>query len=44
MEQTDADPEAGTITYGVITNGPGAILSKDLEETIGKVERGEGEI
>lgn len=43
MEQTDANPEKGTITYGVITNGPGAILSKDLEETIGKIASGEGE-
>ena len=34
MVQTDADPEVGTITYGKITNGPGAVLSKDLAKAI----------
>lgn len=34
MEQTDADAERGTITYGKITNGPGAISSTELQEWI----------
>ena len=36
LEQTDADPEKGTISYGDITNGRGFIASKDLEKFINK--------
>lgn len=35
LEQTDADPDKGTITYsGNITNGPGAIPSTKMQEAI----------
>jgi hypothetical protein len=30
LEVTDADEHKGTVTYGTITNGPGAVLSRDL--------------
>ena len=39
LEQTDADPEKGTISYGDIINGPGHIESKDLEKEILKRSR-----
>jgi hypothetical protein len=44
LEQTDADPEKGTISYGQIVNGPGAIASKDLQEILDKMASGEIEI
>jgi hypothetical protein len=31
LEQTDADSVKGIISYGLITNGPGEIASKDLQ-------------
>ena len=34
LEATDSDPEVGTISYGNIVNGPGAVLSKDLQKVI----------
>ena len=34
LEQTDANPEKGTISYGDIVNGPGYIASGDLENEI----------
>jgi len=34
FNQTDADAEKGTITYGLITNGPGAIASTDLQDYV----------
>ena len=34
LEQTDASDENGTISYGDIVNGPGAIASKDLQVVI----------
>jgi hypothetical protein len=34
LEATDSDPEIGTITYGTITNGPGGVLSKDLQKVV----------
>jgi len=37
LEQTDADPEKGTISYGDITNGPDNTLSVDLEKEIKKM-------
>lgn len=43
-EPTDSDPEAGTISYGEVVNGPGAIPSGELEEWLLKVEGGEVEI
>ena len=36
LEQTDADPEKGTISYGDIVNGPGHVSSVDLEKEIRK--------
>lgn len=40
LEVIDSDPEAGTITYsGDITNGPGFILSVDMEKEINKIKR-----
>jgi len=44
LEQTDADPEKGTITYGNIENGPGAILSRELQEVLDKIGSGEIEV
>jgi hypothetical protein len=45
LEQTDADADKGTITYyGGVENGPGAILSRDLQETLDKLQSGEIEI
>ena len=37
LEVTDANSEFGTVSYGDIVNGPGSILSKDLQEAIEKV-------
>ena len=35
LEVVDADATNGTVTYaGGITNGPGAIASRDLQESI----------
>ena len=34
LEQTDADPDKGTITYDDITNGPGAIPSPEMQRLI----------
>lgn len=34
LELTDADPIKGTISYGLVTNGPGEIASKDLQDYI----------
>ena len=31
LEQTDSDPEKGTVSYGEIVNGPGATLSQDMK-------------
>jgi hypothetical protein len=44
LEQTDANPEKGTITYGSVENGPGAILSQELQEALDKLSSGEIEI
>ena len=44
LEQTDADPSLGTIAYGNIVNGPGEILSRDLQEVLDKMGSGEIEI
>lgn len=38
LECTDADEDLGTISYGDIANGPGAIASKDLQEYIDNKE------
>jgi hypothetical protein len=34
LEQTDADPDKGTITYDDITNGPGEIPSTEMQRLI----------
>jgi hypothetical protein len=44
LEQTDSDPKAGTISYGSVVNGPGAILSTELQEVLNKLQSGEVEI
>lgn len=44
LEVTDSDADAGTISYGQIVNGPGAIASTELQEIIDKMASGEIEI
>ena len=41
LEQTDASENDGTISYGEIVNGPGAILSMELGEVLDKQASGE---
>jgi len=44
LEQTDADAERGTVSYGQIVNGPGATLSTEMQEVLDKLQSGEIEI
>ena len=45
LEQVDADPQKGWIIYtdGII-NGPGAVLSRDLQKAIDKIKGSEGAV
>jgi len=44
LDQTDSDPEKGTVSYGQIVNGPGAIASRDIQATVDRLCSGEVEI